>query len=105
MEPDEIDPYTLYIGNLPPTITIQAMRKMFPGNIRIDIGFAQKMKYTRYAFIKYKTVDEAIDSFKKSINMAFSSRSVVVRFRRYRGNVAVPGDKKIKNVSIVKIDS
>lgn len=46
---ESIDPFTLYIGNLPSTITIQTMREKFPTAARIDVGYAQRMKFTRYS--------------------------------------------------------
>jgi RNA recognition motif-containing protein len=44
---ESIDPFTLYIGNLPSNINMSTMREKFPTAARIDVGYAQRMKYTR----------------------------------------------------------
>lgn len=45
--PEDIDPLTLYVGNLAQEVTKEDMVNFFPKNKRIDIGFAKKMRYTR----------------------------------------------------------
>ncbi|XP_037902764.1 uncharacterized protein LOC119646392 [Hermetia illucens] len=95
--PDGIDPYTLYVGNLPPHITVAEIKENFPTATYIDVGFAQKMKYTRYAFIQYATVEEAMEAYKKTINLMLDKRNLVVRFRRTKGNIGLPGDSKTPN--------
>lgn len=45
--PEEIDPYTLYIGNLPESVNVNEVKSKFPTAIRVDVGFAQKMRNTR----------------------------------------------------------
>ncbi|CAO1420368.1 unnamed protein product [Diamesa serratosioi] len=86
IDPDEVDPYTLYIGNLPRSTPIQHVKDRYPGAIRYDMGYAKKMKFTRYAFIRYTTVDQAIEGFRRTVNIIqFDNRSVIVRFRRLRG--------------------
>ena len=50
------------------------------------MGYAKKMKFTRYAFIRYTNVDQAIEGFRRTVNIIqFDNRSVIVRFRRLRG--------------------
>lgn len=78
----EIDPYTLYVGNLPTTIACKTLKDHFPGAARIDIGFAQRMKYTRYAFIRYKTVQQAIEAYKRMLDAEIGGRTLTIRFRR-----------------------
>ncbi|CAO1423013.1 unnamed protein product [Diamesa tonsa] len=86
IDPDEVDPYTLYIGNLPRSTPIQHVKDQYPGAIRYDMGYAKKMKFTRYAFIRYTNVDQAIEGFRRTVNIIqFDNRSVIVRFRRLRG--------------------
>ncbi|KFB48429.1 AGAP004982-PA-like protein [Anopheles sinensis] len=53
VQPEDIDPYTLFIGNLPNVVTVQTVKQMFPAAKRIDIGHAQRIKHTRYAFIRF----------------------------------------------------
>lgn len=77
--PEDIDPMTLYVGNLAQDVTKEAMMRTFPNNRRIDIGYAKKMKYTRYAFISFATVDLAIEAFKKTHNTQMHSKSLIVR--------------------------
>lgn len=65
------------------------VKSHFPNAIRIDIGFAQRMKYTRYAFIRYDSVAESIAAYKSAYKMDLGSRSLVIRFRRKRGNIGL----------------
>lgn len=47
------------------------------------------MKYTRYAFVRYATVDEAFAGFYLAFKMDLGPRSLVIRFRRTRGNIGL----------------
>lgn len=87
----------MYIGNLPTTISVGIVKEKFPTAHRIDIGYAQRMKYTRYAFIRYHSVEEAMEAFKKTFNLLIESRSLIVRFRRQKGNVGLPGESRVPN--------
>lgn len=89
MAPEDIDPYTIYVGNLPTNVSVNKVKSHFPNAARIDIGFAQRMKYTRYAFIRYDNVEQAIEAFKSASRMDLGPRSLVIRFRRKRGNVGL----------------
>ncbi|TMW40013.1 hypothetical protein DOY81_014909 [Sarcophaga bullata] len=40
------------------------------------------MKYTRYAFIRYKTVQQAIEAYKRMLDSEIGGRSLTIRFRR-----------------------
>lgn len=79
---NEIDPFTLYVGNLPTTIACKTLKEHFPGAARIDIGFAQRMKYTRYAFIRYLSVQQAIEAYKRMLDAEICGRTLTIRFRR-----------------------
>ncbi|XP_008192964.1 protein painting of fourth isoform X2 [Tribolium castaneum] len=92
--PEDIDPCTLYVGNLAQEITKEDMVKTYPTSRRIDIGYAKKMKYTRYAFVSFKNVSESIDAFKKTHSTQMYSKSLIVRFRRLHGTVGMPGESK-----------
>ncbi|XP_071455667.1 zinc finger homeobox protein 4-like isoform X2 [Hetaerina americana] len=87
---EAIDPYTLYIGNLPSNVNIQTVKDKFSTASRIDIGFAQRMKFTRYAFVRYNAVETAIEAFRSTHNLVLDSRSIIVRFRRQRGPASGP---------------
>ncbi|XP_039283053.1 uncharacterized protein LOC120351110 [Nilaparvata lugens] len=91
--PEAIDPYTLYVGNLPSTLTSEVFKDLFPNAHRIDIGYARILKFTRYAYIKYTNVDQAIEAYKKAFDMTIGSRSITLRFRRHKGTVGPPGEK------------
>ncbi|KAM0731912.1 Protein painting of fourth [Formica fusca] len=101
--PEEIDPYTLYIGNLPESVNVNEVKSKFP-TARVDVGYAQKMRNTRYAFIRYNSVDEAIAAYKQAHDLMWDTRSIIVRFRRQRGNACLPGEPK-PNVKKVKEES
>ncbi|KAK0085157.1 hypothetical protein PV325_005696 [Microctonus aethiopoides] len=100
--PEEIDPYTLYVGNLPESVNVNEVKSKFPTATRVDVGYAQKMRNTRYAFIRYTSVEESIAAYKKAHDLMWDTRSIIVRFRRQRGNTCLPGEpknnpKKVKN--------
>lgn len=95
--PEDIDPTTLYVGNLAQEITKEDMMKTFQKVRRIDIGYAKKMKYTRYAFVSFSTVADAIEAFKKTHSTQLYSKSLIVRFRRLHGPVGMPGESKQQN--------
>lgn len=79
---DTIDPYTLYCGNLAQTIPCKKLKEYFPKASRIDVGFAQRMKNTRYAFVRYKSVNDAVEAFKRMVNCEIEGRTIILRFRR-----------------------
>lgn len=101
--PESIDPYTLYIGNLPTNVNIQTVKEKFPDAARVDVGFAQRMRYTRYAFIRFNSVDDAIKAYKEHHNLVLDSRSIIVRFRRQKGQIDLPGEAKPQQPSKVNI--
>ncbi|KAF6205327.1 hypothetical protein GE061_019497 [Apolygus lucorum] len=93
VKPEDIDPFTLFIGNLPANISTVQVKEKFPTALRIDVGYAQKMKYTRYAFARYSTTTAALEAYKQSINTIIANRSIVLRFRRNNAPVGPPGEK------------
>lgn len=95
--PEDIDPLTLYVGNLAQDIIKEDLASIYPKAKRIDIGFAKKMKFTRYAFVSYKTVDDCIEAFRKTHSTELYARSLIVRFRRLHGTVGMPGEAKPQN--------
>lgn len=95
--PEDIDPCTLYVGNLAQEITKEDMVKTYPTGRRIDIGYAKKMKYTRYAFVSFKNVNDSIEAFKKTHSTQMYSKSLIVRFRRLHGTVGMPGESKTQS--------
>ncbi|XP_057337423.1 uncharacterized protein LOC130675644 isoform X2 [Microplitis mediator] len=92
--PEEIDPYTLYVGNLPESVNVNEVKSKFPTATRVDVGYAQKMRNTRYAFIRYTSVEESIAAYKQAHDLMWDTRSIIVRFRRQRGNTCLPGEPK-----------
>ncbi|XP_050092802.1 uncharacterized protein LOC126575859 [Anopheles aquasalis] len=92
VQPEDIDPYTLFIGNLPSIITVHSMKQMFPVAKRIDIGHAQRIKHTRYAFIRFTNVEEAIYAFQANHNKIIEGKNIIIRFRRHNAPIALPED-------------
>ncbi|BES93439.1 RRM [Nesidiocoris tenuis] len=90
---EEIDPFTLFVGNLPANISTVEVKEKFPTAMRIDVGYAQKMKFTRYAFCRFLTTEAALEAYKNSVNLVISNRSIVLRFRRTNAPVGPPGEK------------
>ncbi|XP_015123840.1 uncharacterized protein LOC107045937 [Diachasma alloeum] len=93
-QPEEIDPYTLYVGNLPESVNVNEVKNKFPTATRVDVGYAQKMRNTRYAFIRYANVEDSIAAYKQAHDLMWDTRSIIVRFRRQRGNTCLPGETK-----------
>lgn len=77
--PEDIDPFTLYVGNLAQDVVKEDIVKIYPKHKRVDIGFAKKMKYTRYAFVSFKNTDDSIEAFKKTHSTQLYSKSLIVR--------------------------
>lgn len=102
---EDIDPCTLYVGNLAQEITKEDMVKTYPMSRRIDIGYAKKMKYTRYAFVSFKNVTDSIEAFKKTHSTQMYSKSLIVRFRRLHGTVGMPGESKPQSPAKNKNDT
>ncbi|CAG9832057.1 unnamed protein product, partial [Diabrotica balteata] len=94
LQPSDIDPLTLYVGNLAQEITKEDIIKTYPKQKRIDIGYAKKMKYTRYAFVSFYNVDDAVEAFQNTHSAQLYSKSLIVRFRRLHGTVGMPGEPK-----------
>ncbi|XP_049543843.1 protein painting of fourth [Anopheles darlingi] len=92
VQPEDIDPYTLFIGNLPNIVTVHSMKQMFPTAKRIDIGHAQRIKHTRYAFIRFTNVEEAIYAFQANHNKIIEGKNIIIRFRRHNAPIALPED-------------
>lgn len=123
--------FRLYIGNLPTNVNIQTVKEKFPDAARVDVGFAQRMRYTRfgyfphslshirqkitvalifpfsilnrYAFIRFNSVDDAIKAYKDNHNLVLDSRSIIVRFRRQKGQIDLPGESKPQQPSKVNV--
>ncbi|XP_055535223.1 uncharacterized protein LOC129724379 isoform X3 [Wyeomyia smithii] len=92
VKPNDIDPLTLFIGNLPNAVTVYTVKQMFPTARRIDIGHAQRLKHTRYAFIRFHNVDDAIAAFESNINKIIDGKNIIIRFRRCNAPIAMPED-------------
>uniref|UniRef100_A0A034WIE2 Protein painting of fourth n=1 Tax=Bactrocera dorsalis TaxID=27457 RepID=A0A034WIE2_BACDO len=95
-KPEQVDPYTLYVGNLPLSITVETIKRQFPGALRYDLAFKSKTKPIRYAFIRFESVEKSIEAFKHGINLQIEGRSLVLRFRRAKFNYST------ENVSLEK---
>lgn len=89
----------MYVGNLPTKLNVTIFKEKFPTAKRIDIGYAQRTKFTRYAFLHYDNVGESMEAFKSTYNLTIDARSLVVRFRRNKGSVGLAEKgKKAKKV-------
>ncbi|KAL1491337.1 hypothetical protein ABEB36_011946 [Hypothenemus hampei] len=92
--PEDIDPLILFVGNLSQDVAVDDVYKRFPKYKRVDIGYGKKMKNTRYAFVSFYNVNDAIEAFKANHGSLMHNKSLIVRFRRLTGTVGLPGDPK-----------
>lgn len=92
--PEGINPRTLYVGNLSPAINAKTLKEKFAKSLRMDIGFAQKMKLTRWAFVTFANVDDAIEAYKMTVNSMMDDRNLIVRFRRVKNKNISNGNSK-----------
>lgn len=85
-KPEQVDPYTLYVGNLSLSVSVEAIKRQFPGAQRYDLAFKSKIKPIRYAFIRFESVEKSMEAFKHGMNLQIDGRSLVLRFRRAKFN-------------------
>ncbi|XP_018343346.1 PREDICTED: protein PFC0760c-like isoform X2 [Trachymyrmex septentrionalis] len=89
--PEEIDPYTLFIGNLPESVKTSEIKSKFP---KAQDEETRKMKNTRNILMRYNSVDDAISDYKQAYDLILDKRNISVRFRRKRGNTCLPEEPK-----------
>ncbi|XP_011052082.1 PREDICTED: protein PFC0760c-like isoform X1 [Acromyrmex echinatior] len=89
--PEEIDPYTLFIGNLPESVKTSEIKSKFP---KAQDEETRKMKNTRNILMRYNSVDDAISDYKQAYGLIWDKRNINVRFRRKRGNTCLPEEPK-----------
>ncbi|XP_039308714.1 uncharacterized protein LOC105196498 isoform X4 [Solenopsis invicta] len=92
-KPEDINPYNLYIGNLPTFVKANEIKSKFP-KARVDVSRARKLKNTQFAFMRYNSVDDAIADYKKAYGLMWDTRSIIVKFRRKEGNAYLPEELK-----------
>ncbi|XP_011707451.1 PREDICTED: uncharacterized protein LOC105462510 isoform X2 [Wasmannia auropunctata] len=92
-KPEDINPYNLYIGNLPTFVKANEIKSKFP-KARVDVSRARKLKNTQFAFMRYNNVDDAIADYKKAYGLMWDTRSIIVKFRRKEGNAYLPDELK-----------
>ncbi|CAH2004241.1 unnamed protein product [Acanthoscelides obtectus] len=97
VSPENMDPTTLYVGNLAQEVTKDDMLRMYPKNKRIDIGYAKRIKFTRYAFVVFNTAADAMEAYKKTHDRQMYNKSLIVRFRRLNGNIGMLGEPKVQS--------
>lgn len=105
LKPEDIDPYTIFMGNIHPSTSIQSVKQSVLKAYRVDVGFAKKHKFGRYAFAKFRSAMDARQAF-ITLRQASSNggMDLVVRFRRLRGSIMTNGshnksDGSVKDVS------
>lgn len=95
-KPENIDPYTIFLGNIHPSTSIQSVKQKVQKAYRVDVGFAKKHKFGRYAFAKFRIAADAREAFALLNQMSNNNEGMdlVVRFRRVRGHIRMNGDDK-----------
>ncbi|XP_018404419.1 PREDICTED: glutamic acid-rich protein-like isoform X2 [Cyphomyrmex costatus] len=89
--PEEIDPYTLFIGNLPESVKTSEIKSKFP---KAQDEETRKMKNMRNILMRYNSVEDAISDYKQAYGLMWDKRNINVRFRRKRGNTCLSEEPK-----------
>lgn len=98
-KPEDIDPLTLFLGNIHPSMSVQSVQKKVSKAYRVDVGFAKKHKYGKYAFAKFRMADDAREAFVRLSRMKLDGQEMdlVVRFRRVRAHISMNGTDRESN--------
>nr|XP_045604337.1 nucleolar transcription factor 1-B-like [Procambarus clarkii]XP_045604338.1 nucleolar transcription factor 1-B-like [Procambarus clarkii] len=81
-QPGPVNPLKLYIGSVPMDTTRDDLKNVFHTSERIDYSKKQKNVRTRFAFITYKTKEEALRVFESSKDLKINGKEVTVMFAR-----------------------
>ncbi|XP_063706204.1 3-phosphoinositide-dependent protein kinase B [Culicoides brevitarsis] len=96
LKPEDIDPFTIFMGNIHPSTSIQSVKQSVEKAYRVDVGFAKKHKFGRYAFAKFRSAADARNAFSTLRNaVGRGGMDLVVRFRRLRGNIMTGHDRNL----------
>lgn len=94
--PENIDPFAIYVGNIPDNINIKYIKSQFDQCIHYeeyDIQFNNDdspiEKYSRYANFYFSSVEEAIEAYKKAFSLDLGRRRIV-RFRQRNMDLSDP---------------
>jgi hypothetical protein len=90
-----IDPFTLYITNLSMDVTREDLIQFFPEsdnvmNPRKHNPGKTSGNQTKFAFVSFKTTDEALENLKEKYNADLKGSSMVMRFRRVSISITPP---------------
>lgn len=96
-ESRNLDPFTLYVGNLSTHLHAKTLKNCFPEAQRIDIGYAQRMKFTKYAFIRFGAVETAIEAYKRMVYKEIDGRQIILRFKRNPNEYGMVYGKNMAN--------
>lgn len=92
-EPRTIDPLRLYVGGLPKEIQYSDMKEIFPTASRIFYRKASHKISQSYAYIIYKTHEEALKVFNATRDLKILGKEVIVIFATYKSGSAVNEDE------------
>ncbi|ODN03588.1 Protein painting of fourth [Orchesella cincta] len=81
---DLIDPYTLYVTNLPESINKPELEELFKGaTVTSPRKHNPKMgTSSKFAFVAFETAEAALTAFKENFNKKVDGKSIIMRFRR-----------------------
>ncbi|XP_034120151.1 protein painting of fourth isoform X1 [Drosophila guanche] len=83
-EATSIDPWCLYVSNIPFSMTTSAIKGFFAKSSKVDIGVLRREKRARYAFVRYASTELAREAFKELSGTPLHNRTLTVRFRRLK---------------------
>lgn len=83
--PEEIDPFTIYFGNLPNTKIPKLKQILQSNDVNIKIG-QNKRKPKSFAVAEFKTFEEAVRGFKKCTEKFPPSQFITIKFKRNKLN-------------------
>ncbi|XP_022217729.2 protein painting of fourth isoform X2 [Drosophila obscura] len=88
-----IDPWCLYVSNIPFNMTTSAIKGFFVKSMKVDVGVLRKEKRARYAFVRYASTELAREAFRDLSGSPLHNRNLTVRFRRLKRR---PGQLKMQ---------
>jgi len=87
---EEIDPFSLYVTNIPDKTSKDELKAFFPKAAKMTNVRKHNPKkgyVGKFIFIHYDTEADALEAFKANFNRTIGDRMILIRFRRVSANL------------------